>query len=82
MKTRIITIGNSRGIRIPKPLLEQTGLEGEVELEVRDRHIIIHPANHAREGWAAAFEAMAVTNDDALLDSEVATNWDEEDWEW
>ena len=50
MKTRIIRIGNSQGICIPKPLLEQTGLRGEVEITARDDSLIIRPARRPREG--------------------------------
>ena len=56
MKTRIVRIGNSRGVRIPKLLLEQTGLDGEVDISVRDDGLMIRPARKAREGWEAAFE--------------------------
>ena len=52
MKTRIVRIGNSRGIRIPKPLLDQTGLQGEVEISAADGALIIRagPASRARAG--------------------------------
>lgn len=84
MKTRIVRIGNSQGIRIPKPLLDQTGLKGEVELEVQDQQIIIRPAEYPRKGWAEAFERMTETGDDALLDEIPAalSTWDDEEWEW
>jgi antitoxin MazE len=83
MKARIIRIGNSQGIRIPKPLLEQSGLGEDVELEVMANQIVIRAASHAREGWAKTFEAMAKKGDDALLDADVLpTEWDEEDWTW
>lgn len=84
MKTRIVRIGNSQGIRIPKPLLEQTGLRGEVEMIAHDDSLIIRPARRAREGWTAAFEKMARRGDDALLDdaSPSLSAWDEHDWEW
>jgi antitoxin MazE len=59
MKTRIVRIGNSHGIRIPKSILEQTGLSGEVELEVHDRQITIRPAVPPRAQWDEAFRAMA-----------------------
>jgi antitoxin component of MazEF toxin-antitoxin module len=51
MKTRIIQIGNSRGVRIPKTLLEQSGLGEEVELKVDKEQIIIRPVKKARESW-------------------------------
>jgi antitoxin MazE len=84
MKARIVRIGNSHGIRIPKPLLEQSGLRDEVELEVHARQIIIRAADQPRAGWDAAFRAMAEAGDDALLDPEMAGSpeWDEEEWEW
>ena len=84
MKARIVRIGNSHGIRIPKPLLEQTGLEGEVELEVQDNLLVIRPVDRARKGWEEAFRAMAEHGDDRLVDEDLTgqTRWDEEEWEW
>ena len=84
MKTRIVRIGNSQGIRIPKGLLEQTGLSGEVEIIAERDSLIVRAARQPREGWAAAFEEMARSGDDALLDraSPSLSNWDEDDWEW
>ena len=55
MKTRIVRIGNSQGIRIPKPLLDQTGLLGEVEISAAADSLVIRPARKAGAGWAAAF---------------------------
>lgn len=89
-KTHIIKIGNSQGIRIPKPLLSQTRLDEtkEVTLEVQDddtgTHIIVRPARHPREGWEAVFQAMAAQGDDEWLDGELVntSTWDEEEWEW
>ena len=49
-KTRIIKIGNSQGIRIPKPLLEQSGLKEEVELEVEENKIVIQAVTRPRQG--------------------------------
>ena len=84
MKASIVRIGNSQGIRIPKVVLEQTHLSGEVELEVRARQIIIRSVKKPRHGWAEKFRAMAERGDDKLLDAEAAslTSWDKEEWEW
>lgn len=84
VKTRIVRIGNSHGIRIPKPLLEQVGLAGEVELEVQDNHLVVRAAHRPRQGWADQFQAMAEQDDDHLLDAEAPslTQWDEDEWEW
>ena len=84
MRTRIIRIGNSQGIRIPKVYLQQTGLGEEVELEVQDNEIVIRSTQQPRQGWAEAFQAMAARGDDQLLD-QGATNqsdWDEAEWQW
>jgi len=81
MRATIIKIGNSRGLRLPKPILEQCGFEKEVELEVRDNEIIIRPVKHSRCNWEKAFKTMAEKGDDKLMklpDSE----WDKEEWEW
>ncbi len=84
MKTRIVPIGNSQGVRIPKPLLEQTGLSGEVEISAEDGTLVIRPARRPRAGWAAAFQEMARRGDDALLDDAAPglSAWDEDEWEW
>ena len=84
MRTRIVRIGNSRGIRIPKLLLEQSGLEGEVEMKAEDGSLLIRPVAKARAGWAKAFREMADQGDDDLLDDVLAasTSWDEDEWEW
>lgn len=83
VKTRIIQIGNSHGIRIPKPLLKQSGLSGEVELEVEENRIVIHAAEQPRRDWEKAFAAMAQQGDDTLLDPEPAgSEWDAEEWQW
>lgn len=83
VKTRIIKIGNSQGVRIPKPLLEQSGLGAEVELEVEQGRIVIHNVQQARQGWSEAFAKMAEHGDDALLDGEVQTTaWDKTEWQW
>jgi antitoxin MazE len=84
MRARIVRIGNSHGIRIPKPILEETGLSGEVELEVADGQLIVGPARGARQGWDASFREMAERGDDRLLDAEAieTSDWDEDEWEW
>ncbi len=81
---RIVQIGNSQGVRIPKPLLEESGLSGDVELEVRGGEILIRAARRARGGWNAAFAAMAARGDDAPVEGEwsAPSAWDEKDWRW
>jgi antitoxin MazE len=82
MKASLVQIGNSRGVRIPKAILKQTGLSDEIEIEVRGTQLVIRAAHHPRHGWDEAFSAMAARSHDALLDPATPTNWDESEWEW
>jgi len=84
LKTRIVKIGNSRGIRIPRLLLEQAALGEEIELELRGEQIVIRAARGTRHDWERQFKAMAGEGDDQLLDGDIVipTAWDEEEWEW
>lgn len=84
MRARIIKIGNSKGIRIPKVLLEQSKIGEEIELDVQGNQILIRPASRPREGWEETFRSMAERGDDHLLDLEQATpsQWDKDEWEW
>jgi antitoxin MazE len=84
MRASIVRIGNSQGIRIPKVVLEQTQLKGEVELEVRDQQILIRAVRKPRQDWGRKFRHMAEKGDDRLLDSDVIgqTSWEKEEWEW
>ncbi|HOO39598.1 MAG TPA: AbrB/MazE/SpoVT family DNA-binding domain-containing protein [Deltaproteobacteria bacterium] len=84
MRARVIKIGNSQGLRIPKPILEQTGILKDVEIEVEKDQIIIRPVRDAREGWDDAFKAMGEKGDDRLVveDKDIAHSWDEDEWQW
>ena len=68
MRARVVRIGNSQGIRIPRPLLDQTGITDDVELEVEDSKIIIYPVSNPRAGWDNAFRAMTKQGEDVLLE--------------
>jgi antitoxin MazE len=84
MRARVIKIGNSQGLRIPKPILEQTGILDDVEIEVEKDQIIIRPVKNAREGWDAAFKIMDEKGDDEpiIADENMSHSWDEEGWQW
>lgn len=81
MRTNIIRIGNSQGIRIPKVLLEQSRVGTEVDVEVENGMIVIRSASRPREGWKEKFRLMAEQGDDKLVNEElVQTEWDKEEW--
>ncbi len=84
MKSKIVKIGNSQGIRIPKPLIEQLGIERDIEIYVEENRLIISRVEEPRAGWGDSFRSMADRGDDKLLDGDgtTGTAWDEEEWEW
>ena len=83
MEARIGRIGSSKGIRIAKPLIEQTGLSDEVTIAVEENALVIRAAR-PRAGWAESFRAMAAAGDDRMLDGDVitASEWDRREWQW
>ena len=84
MKAQIVRIGNSQGIRIPKPFLQQSGISKEVDIEVQGNQIVLRSLRRAREGWEESFSRMATKGDDRLLDENLLkqTSWDEKEWQW
>jgi antitoxin MazE len=83
MRARVIKIGNSQGLRIPKPILDQTGITDDVEIEVEKNQIIIRPVKNVREGWGKAFKTMGENGDDEpLIDDNISHSWDDEEWQW
>jgi len=84
MKAHLVRIGNSRGIRLPKPVIEQCGFEDDVEMEVHDHELVIRSSARPRDGWGSAFSRMSECGDDELLDrvAESGPTWYKEEWEW
>jgi antitoxin MazE len=82
LKTKLVRIGNSRGVRIPKPLIEQAGLEEEVELRVTEDGILIEPARAPRAGWAEAARELQESGEGGLMDPYAPTEFDETEWSW
>ena len=81
-KTRIVQIGNSKGIRVPKVLLEHAHLPDEVELQAEHGRLIVRAAQGPRAGWAEAAKAMHARGDDQLLDTTTSSQFDEKEWRW
>ena len=81
MKVDIIPIGNSRGVRIPKAMLEQCGFDRSADLVAEDGHLILRPTVAVRHGWEDAFRRMAERQDDKLLDAPPLA-FDDAEWTW
>ena len=81
-KTRIVPIGNSKGIRVPKVLLEHAQLPDEVELQAERGRLIVRAARGTRAGWAAAARTMHDRGDDRLLDATTVSRFDDKEWRW
>lgn len=82
VRSKVVKIGNSRGIRIPRSLLEQAGLTDDVEMTVKGNNLIIRSVQRPRQNWAVQFAAMAEQGDDRLLDLITSTQWDGDEWTW
>ncbi|MFY9660675.1 MAG: AbrB/MazE/SpoVT family DNA-binding domain-containing protein [Terriglobales bacterium] len=83
MKTELVRIGNSRGIRIPKPFIEQCGLGETVDLRVADDCLIISPERKPRHGWDGAFQASNHSaQDELLLEAAEPNEFDHKEWRW
>jgi antitoxin MazE len=81
MKAKIIAVGTSKGIRIPKYLLEKYGIEEQVEMEDTGKGIMIIPIKKTREGWAEVFRKAAGSQNDALIEMP-DSEWDADEWQW
>lgn len=81
-RARIVRIGNSRGIRVPRALLEQANLREDVELYAEPGQLIVRSAQRPRAGWADRARAVSERGDDVLLDPPAPTRFDLNDWEW
>lgn len=82
MKAHIVRIGNSRGIRLPKTLLQEAKLENEVELQAEPGRILISKTAQLRAGWAEAARSMRAQGEDRLLDPPTPTRFDKKEWKW
>ncbi len=81
MRVNIVSIGNSKGVRIPKAILEQCNFNKEAEIEVQNDCLIIKPVRRVREGWDTAFKLMHERKEDALLIND-AVDSEMSNWEW
>lgn len=83
MKAELIKIGNSQGLRIPKPVIEQCGFKNTVNLQIKGHSLIISPDTGVRKNWAQAFQEMAEREEDMPLLGEIGANtFDDEEWTW
>lgn len=85
MRTRLVAIGNSRGIRLPKAVIEQYQLANDVELEMRADHLVLRPARTPRAGWDEAFSRLTRKGADDVLDNSAVhaeTDWEQTEWRW
>jgi len=83
MRTELVRIGNSRGIRIPKPIIEQCGLGESVEVRVENDCLIISAERRPRQGWGDAFRASGHSaHDELMLESTESNEFDRKEWRW
>ena len=82
MKVAIIQIGNSRGIRLPKSVIDQCGLGDTAELHVEQNRIVITPNKVPRQGWADAFRKAEGKRKPEPMEEFGPNQFDHEEWQW
>jgi antitoxin MazE len=83
MKVKLVPIGNSKGVRIPRSVIQECAFGDEVDLSVKNGAVVLAPARQAREGWDKAFAKATKGKDQELLvPDDLAHSWDEEEWTW
>jgi antitoxin MazE len=83
MRAELIRIGNSRGVRIPKLLIEQCGLGDTVELRVENDCVIISTERRPRQGWEQAFHAAgSAKRDELFFETAEPNEFDHKEWRW
>lgn len=80
MDISVIPIGNSKGIRLPKTLLEKYNITDKVELILEKGYIILKPKSGPRTGWEKSFKKMHDAGDDKLLFNDVFDDENLEEW--
>ena len=80
MDISIISIGNSKGIRLSKTILEKYNIQDTVELILEKDYIILKPKSVPRKGWEKAFKKMHENGDDKLLMNDVFEDESFEEW--
>jgi antitoxin MazE len=82
MKAQIVQIGNSQGLRIPKVLLEESGIMGEVELEIHAEGILIRNISKPRADWDNRFELLRDHDNDVMAELPVGSRFETREWQW
>ena len=81
MEVNVINIGNSKGIRLPKTILEQYNINDTLELTLEKGRIVLRPKPVPRKGWEKAFQLMSINGDDQLIIDDIFDDEIIEEWE-
>ena len=83
MKAKLVSIGNSKGVRLPQAFIKACGFGEEIEMRLKENKVILAASRRPREGWDAAFERTVMPGGDPLLlPDDLVNDWDDEEWEW
>ena len=83
MILNLIKVGNSRGIRLPKVLIEECHLGDKVQVDIRHGIIEVRRLKKPRDRWAESFKKMRKHKDDKMIGTgQSLSGWDEKEWEW
>lgn len=82
MRTKLIKIGNSKGVRLSRTLIEQYDLKENIVLEPTDNGILISSGKASRLGWEEQFKTAAKKSDKTNPWQHISNKFDEEEWTW
>jgi antitoxin MazE len=83
MKTKLINIGDSQVIEIPKTILEKWSGSDTVEIKIKKNHLIIYPITKPRQNWEKQFEQLEDNpQNDLPINDDIINDWDQEEWQW
>lgn len=81
-KTKLVSIGNSKGVRIPKTMLDQAGMVGEVVISYEADALVIRRAQAPRQGWRERFSVLGNDGEDFDTFQATENEFDRDEWQW
>lgn len=83
MKIKLINIGNSKGLRLPKALIQQYNISDDLQIELKEDGILLKPITRLRSGWSEQFEKAVKLNEPQEKKwNEAPNRFDKEEWTW
>jgi len=82
MKARLVRIGGSRGLLLPRAFIEKAGIKDEVEVTLREGALVVKSTEHPRAGWEAAVNLLLERGEDHVIEETPVLRFDDRAWKW